>query len=285
MKWGTFIHGDLLDYSAVENLFKNHSFDAVMHFAARSLVGESMTDPALYYQNNVVGACHLLKGMQQAGVQRLVFSSSAAIFGIPVNCPIDEKHPKHPINPYGRTKLIIEEMLQDYAKAYGLNSISLRYFNAAGADPDGVGIGESHEPETHLIPNILKVAMGVSPSLKVFGKDFETPDNTCVRDYIHVNDLCTAHLLGLEYIEKNSGAVAFNLGNGQGFSVLEVLKAAETVTGRTIAHTMVQRRLGDPPILVADNRLAEEKLGWRPQFPKINSMIASAWNWHQHQNF
>lgn len=280
VKWGDFVEGDLLNPADLEKLFAENDFDAVMHFSARSLVGESVAEPELYYRNNVVGTFNLLEAMRATGVNKFVFSSTAATFGYPVRDAIDEEHPQNPINPYGQTKLAVEKMLEDYAPAYGLRSVSLRYFNAAGADPEGE-IGEAHDPETHLIPNVLKAALDSSRRLKVFGNDYTTRDGTCVRDYIHILDLCRAHLLALEFIEGEGGAHGFNLGNGQGFSILEVIHAAREVTGREIPFDMAERRAGDPPVLVANSERARQVLGWSPQYTDIKSIIKTAWDWHR----
>ena len=284
VQWGELVVGDLLDDEALASLFKHHCFDAVMHFSAKSLVGESVTDPEAYYENNVIGTAKLLKQMRISGVNRFIFSSTAATFGMPVADRIDESHPQNPINPYGRTKLMVEGMLEDYFHAYGLSSVSLRYFNAAGADPGG-RLGESHDPETHLIPNVLRSLLGLSPGLKVFGNDYPTPDGTCVRDYIHINDLCMAHLKALDYLQANEGCHGFNLGNGNGFSVLEVINAAEQVTGREIIYMVEPRRPGDPPVLVADSALAQQVLAWEPRYTDLEGILSSAWNWHQHPLF
>lgn len=276
------LQADLLNESALDSFFGSQKFDAVMHFSAKSLVGESVQKPHEYYLNNVVGTLNLLSAMRRAGVDKFVFSSTAATFGNPVADVIDESHPQSPINPYGQTKLMVEKILQDYSKAYDLNSVSLRYFNAAGADPSG-SIGEAHDPETHLIPNVLKSCLnsGGFNQLKIFGNDYDTPDGTCVRDYIHVNDLADAHLRAIHYMEKNSGAHAFNLGNGSGFSVLEVLAAAEEVVGQNIPYEIAARREGDPAVLVADSSLAREELNWEPEYRDIKPIIETAWNWHQ----
>jgi UDP-glucose 4-epimerase len=280
VKWGTLAEGDLLRPTDLDSTFRQHKIDAVMHFSARSLVGESVTNPAPYYENNVIGTYNLLESMRKYGVRQFVFSSTAATFGNPVQRLIDESHPQKPINPYGHSKLMVEQLLRDYASAYGLHSVSLRYFNAAGADPGGE-IGESHQPETHLIPNVLKSALNNQLELKVFGDDYDTPDGTCVRDYIHVNDLCDAHLLALRYMEDNPGAHAFNLGNGQGFSIFEVIRAARDVVGKQIPYKVAARREGDPAVLVADSTLARQTLEWTPHFTTIDAIIASAWKWHQ----
>jgi UDP-glucose 4-epimerase len=283
-QWGDFVHGDLLDPKALQGLFATAEFAAVMHFSARSLVAESVADPALYYQNNVVGTLNLLEAMRVHEVKHLVFSSSASIFGNPRQELIDETHAQAPINPYGETKLIVERALAHYARAYGLNSVSLRYFNAAGADPDG-NIGESHTPETHLIPNVLKAALTEGQRLQVFGNNYPTKDGTCVRDYIHINDLGHAHLLGLKYLDNHPGAHGFNLGNGQGFSILEIIRTAEEVAGRTIPYDIAASRPGDPPSLVADSRRAREVLGWQPRQAEISEIVRSAWGWHRNQKY
>jgi UDP-glucose 4-epimerase len=278
------VQGDLLRPAELAALFSRQQFDAVMHFSAKSLVGESVLNPALYYANNVVGTMNLLEAMRDHGVSKFIFSSSASIFGNPLQERINESHPKAPINPYGETKLMVEHILRDYQAAYGLSSVSLRYFNAAGADPDGE-IGESHQPESHLIPNILFSLLTKNKELKVFGREYNTPDGTCVRDYIHINDLCDAHLLALSFLEKNDGAHGFNLGNGNGFSVLEMIHAAEQVTGRKIAFTSAPPRSGDPATLVADSTLAMRQLVWQPKYTRIDDIIDTAWQWHQHQRF
>ncbi len=276
--------GDLLRPDDLNSLFALHSFDAVMHFSAKSLVGESVVHPALYYANNVLGTMNLLDAMRHHGVQKFIFSSSAAIFGNPIQDRISEVHPTRPINPYGETKLMVEHILGDYHRAYGLRSVSLRYFNAAGADPAGE-IGESHLPETHLLPNVLCSLLTQQRELKVFGQNYATADGTCVRDYIHINDLCDAHLLALSFLENNDDAHGFNLGNGNGFSVLEMIHSAERVTGRKIPFTSAPPRAGDPAILVADSALAMKKLGWKPHYTEIDEIIATAWRWHQYQRF
>lgn len=271
---------DLNDLDAVDGVFGRHSFDAVMHFSARSLVSESMRAPYDYYRNNVSGTLNLLASMRRNRVDRIVFSSTAAVFGRPLTHRIDEAHPRSPINPYGQSKLMVEQMLVDAARAHGLRSVCLRYFNAAGAHPSGL-IGEAHDPETHLIPNILRSLLSGDRPLEVFGNDYDTPDGTCVRDYVHVCDLVHAHGLALSYLDRHEGAHAFNLGNGQGFSVLEVIAAVERVTGRKVPYQFVARREGDPALLVAGSRLAASELGWIPRHTQIDDIIASAWQWHQ----
>jgi UDP-glucose 4-epimerase len=279
-----FIVGDIGDATSLAILFQAHRFDAVIHFCAHSLVGESVGNPYRYYQNNVSNTLVLLQAMREAGVNRLVFSSTAAVFGHPEGDSIDEAHPTEPINPYGRSKLMVEKILVDAAHAYGLRSVALRYFNAAGADPSAT-IGEAHEPETHLIPNVLKAVLGQGTGLKVFGDDYETRDGTCVRDYVHVNDLASAHLLAVEYLERHEGAFTFNLGNGLGFSVREVIAAATRVTGRPVPHEFAPRRPGDPATLVASSKRARDRLGWQPRFADLDDILASAWQWHLRPRF
>ncbi|TZF90749.1 UDP-glucose 4-epimerase GalE [Cognatilysobacter lacus] len=279
VRWGPLVDADILRPETLDAAF-NRKVDAVMHFCARSLVGESVTDPYAYYQNNVTGTLNLLEAMKRHGVDKLVFSSTAAVFGNPVSAVIDEEHPKTPINPYGASKLMVERVLADAATAYGLRSVALRYFNAAGAAADE-GIGESHEPETHLIPNALKAAAGEGAGLKVFGTDYPTPDGTCVRDYVHVLDLADAHLRALDWMQREAGAHRFNLGNGNGFSVLEVIEAARKVSGRDIPYEIAPRRAGDPPVLVASSRQARERLGWSPKFERVEPIIETAWAWHK----
>lgn len=282
--WGEFVQADVLDPDSLERAFAGRRYDAVMHFCARSLVGESVQKPYDYYTANVTGTLNLLMAMQRHGIDRLVFSSTAAVFGQPQSDRIDEEHPKQPINPYGASKLMVERILADAAPAYGLDSVSLRYFNAAGAAEDG-GIGESHEPETHLIPNVLRAALGVGPALKVFGDDYPTRDGTCVRDYVHVDDLAQAHLLALRYLENHPGAHAFNLGNGQGFTVREVIAAAESVSGGRIEYSIEPRRAGDPAVLVASSEKARRVLGWQPRHTTLEPIIDSALRWHRRQAF
>ena len=284
VQWGELVEADVLDPSSLERAFSGRRFDAVMHFCARSLVGESMAEPYAYYANNVTGTLNLLDVMRRHGVTRLVFSSTAAVFGQPVADRIDEQHPRQPINPYGASKLMVERILADAASAYGLRSVALRYFNAAGASLDAT-IGESHQPETHLIPNVLRAALGTGPALKVFGDDYPTPDGTCVRDYVHVDDLAQAHERALAYLEANPGAHAFNLGNGQGFSVREVIAAASAVSGSPIAHAIEPRRPGDPSVLVASSAKARELLGWTPVHATLEPIIESALRWHRAPRF
>jgi UDP-glucose 4-epimerase len=286
VKWGVLVKGDILNQADLDVLFELHGkFDLIMHFCAKSLVGESVQQPAVYYKNNVMGTLNLLDKMVKTGHDKLVFSSTAAVFGVPQVDLIDESQPRQPINPYGQTKKMVEDILQDYHQAYGLKSVCLRYFNACGADPDGE-IGERHEPETHLIPNILKsVKSDSATKLKVFGDDYPTSDGTCVRDYIHINDLASAHIKAGDYLETHDGAYAFNLGNGNGFSVLQVINAASIVVGNEISFDIEAPREGDPAILVADASLAIKELGWQPQYNDIEDIIATAWQWHQDEKF
>jgi UDP-glucose 4-epimerase len=276
--------GDISDRTFLNKLFTTHKIDAVMHFAAFAYVGESVTDPAKYYQNNVVGTLTLLDAMRQHGIDNFIFSSTCATYGNPQYIPITEEHPQNPINPYGAGKFAVERILQDYDPAYGLKSVIFRYFNAAGADPDGM-FGEDHHPETHLIPLILQAAAGKRPAISVFGDDYETPDGTCIRDYIHVTDLAQAHVLGLEYLLQNRVSQIFNLGNGSGFSVKEVIDTAKQVTGKEISIDPCPRRAGDPAILIGSSTKAREMLGWSPQYADLTTIVKHAWNWHQVRHF
>ncbi len=276
---GTLIEGDLMEREKLQRVFTEHKIDAVMHFAASCYVGVSVTDPAPYYQNNIVGTLSLLDAMRAAGVEKIVFSSTCATYGIPEIVPITEAEKQQPINPYGFTKLAIERALADYSHAYGLQYAALRYFNASGAS-DEHEIGEDHEPETHLIPLVLQVALGQREQIKIFGDDYPTADGTCIRDYIHVDDLATAHVAALEKLAPDS-QLKLNLGTGQGASVKEVIEASRRVTGHAIPAEIVARREGDPPQLVADARLANETLAWQPKYTDIEAIVASAWKWHQ----
>ncbi|MEN6543991.1 UDP-glucose 4-epimerase GalE [Parvibaculum sp.] len=282
--------GDLRAPREIDLCLASRSFDLVMHFAAFAYVGESVAKPEIYYENNVLGSLNLLAAMRRSGVDKFVFSSTCATYGEPGQLPIAESHPQNPINPYGRSKLMVEQVLLDYGRAYGVSSISLRYFNAAGCDVQGRA-GERHDPETHLIPLVLAEAMRVrnggdpaGTKLEVFGGDFATPDGSCARDYIHVSDLVRAHLLAAERllngeVGQDRPAEFYNLANGNGFSVLDVIRACEAVTGIPIRYRMAPRRAGDPAVLVGDARLAEEVLGWRPQFTDLPSIVRTAWNW------
>ncbi len=277
---GAFVHGDLADVQILNTLFCRNKFDGVMHFASHIQVGESVIEPAKYYHNNLTCTLNLLDVMCAHDVKCFIFSSTAAIFGEPQQIPIDENHPKNPINPYGRTKWMVEQILADYDKAYSLKSISLRYFNAAGADPQG-NIGERHNPETHLIPLVLQAASGKRPHITVFGRDYETPDGTCIRDYIHVEDLCQAHLLALERLLDGAPSTVYNLGNGNGFSVQQVIDAVNRVSGRSIPVVEGDRREGDPARLIADSARAISELGWKPQYTDLDIIIRHAWQWEQ----
>ena len=275
-----FYEGDIRDQSLLHQIFTNHDIEAVIHFAANSLVGESVEKPLQYYENNVVGTHALVKAMLEHGVKKIVFSSTAAVYGEPQHIPIREDDPTVPANPYGETKLAIERMLRWCDQAYGLKSVSLRYFNAAGAHPEGK-IGEDHHPETHLIPIILQVALGQREVIKIFGDDYNTPDGTCIRDYIHVMDLANAHWLALEYLRQGGASTAYNLGNGTGFSVKEVIEAARRVTGHPIPTETASRRAGDPAVLVASSERIHRELGWKPKYQDLDGMIETAWKWHQ----
>ena len=278
------VAGDIRDRSALASLFATRPFDAVMHFCASSIVADSVNDPYAYYDNNVVGTLSLLDSVRRAGIGRLVFSSSAAVYGLPERELIDEDHPTRPINPYGATKLMVERMLKDAADAYGLRSVALRYFNAAGADADGA-LGEAHQPETHLIPNILRSALDGGSELQVFGTDYDTVDGSCVRDYVHVHDLALAHLKAMEHLENHTGAHCFNLGSGNGYSVLQVIEAARQVTGCPLPARVLPRRPGDPPVLVASSQRAQAELGWQPRHSDLHEIIGSAWRWHCRPRF
>jgi UDP-glucose 4-epimerase len=277
---GLLVRGDTGDRALLEHLCTEFEIEAVLHFAAGSLVGDSVRRPAAYYHNNVVKGLRLLDAMVESGVQYLVFSSTAAVYGEPRQVPIPEDHPVVPANPYGATKLALEEALQWYGAAYGLRFVSLRYFNAAGADPAG-DIGEDHDPETHLIPLVLKAALGTGPELTVFGTDYPTPDGTCIRDYIHVNDLAEAHVLALEALAAGAPSTVYNLGNGSGYSVLEVVRAAGEVVGKPVKVNYGARRPGDPAVLVAGAEKIKERLNWRPRFSGLRAIIETAWRWHR----
>jgi len=274
------IVADTRDAQALENIFATQPIDAVMHFAAFIEVGESVKDPLSFYDNNVHGSITLLRAMQNAGINHFIFSSTCATYGTPISVPIAEDHPQHPLSPYGQTKLVVERILADCERAFGLHSVCFRYFNAAGARSEG-GLGEDHTPETHLIPLVLDAASGKRPSISIFGDDYDTPDGTCIRDYIHVSDLADAHVLGVEYLLAGGASTAVNLGNGRGFSVKEVIAAVERVTGATIRVEMAPRREGDPAKLVGSSERARNLLGWTPRFADIETIIAHAWAWHR----
>jgi len=279
VKWGRLFDWDLADAAKLPQLLEKEQVEAVLHFAASLLVGESVQKPRKYYWNNVVNTLHLLDAMLEAGVKRIVFSSSAATYGNPQKVPIPEDHPKEPVNPYGETKLAMERALQWYGNAYGLKWVALRYFNAAGADPDGE-LGESHDPEEHLIPLTLKAALGQRQHVEIYGTDYPTPDGTAVRDYIHVTDLADAHVRALDYLANGGKSRALNLGTGHGYSVREVISAAGKLSSHFVPFREGPRRAGDPPVLVADARHAATALGWKPQHSELETIIRHAWNWH-----
>jgi UDP-glucose 4-epimerase len=273
------VEGDLLDLGAVRAVFREHPVAGVLHFASLIQVAESCADPRKYYAHNILSSLNLLDAMLEHGVRALIFSSSAAVYGPPDETPIPERHPVRPVNPYGRTKAVVEKILEDYGWAYDLRSISLRYFNASGADPSG-DLGEAHDPETHLIPNIMASILGDKPALEVFGTDFPTPDGTAVRDYVHVTDLASAHVLALRSLLEGGESGCLNLGTGRGFSVREVIRTAEAVTGRKVPAEDRPRRPGDVPVLLASKEKAEQTLGWRPRHSALETIIETAWRWH-----
>ena len=275
---GQFVQGDIADRLILDKVFREHKFDAVMHFASFIQVGESVQDPAKYYQNNVINTLNLLNAMRAHDVDKFIFSSTAAIFGEPEYVPIDEAHPQRPINPYGWSKRMIEQVLTDYDRAYGLKSVCLRYFNAAGAHPDGL-LGERHDPETHLLPLILQVASGRRPHITVFGRDYDTPDGSCIRDYIHILDLAEAHWLALQHLQSGGETTAYNLGNGNGYSVNEVIETARRVTKHAIPVQEGQRREGDPARLVADASKIKQELDWQPVYADLNTIVEHVWHW------
>ena len=279
-----FEHVDLADKEAVQNVFKKYNFDAVIHFAAYTYVGESVTSPQKYYWNNVVNTLNLLDVMIENNVKNIVFSSTCATYGNPQYTPIDEKHPQFPINPYGKTKLMMEQIMADYEIAYGLKYIALRYFNAAGGNAEGE-LGESHDPETHLIPLVLKAIKGERANITVFGTDYDTPDGTCIRDYIHVEDLADAHMRAVEKLFSENKSYCINLGTGIGKSVKEIITAAEEVTGQKVPVVYGERRVGDPPELYASNEKSKEVLGWNPKYMDVKDIIKTAWAWEQNKKF
>ena len=275
--------GDTGDRSLLDHLFNTHNIAAVMHFSAYAYVGESVTDPAKYYRNNVLGTLTLLEAMLAASIKKFVFSSTCATYGIPEFMPLTEGHPQNPINPYGASKLMVERILSDFSVAYDFKSVCFRYFNAAGADPNGK-LGEDHNPETHLIPLVLLTALGKRESISIFGTDYPTPDGTCIRDYIHVNDLADAHILGLEYLLNDGASEFFNLGNGNGFSVRDVIETASIVTSQDIKVLERDRRPGDPPVLIGSSDKARKILGWQPQYSSLKEIVTHAWQWHQQRH-
>lgn len=284
VKWGTFVQGDLANIADLEDVFNRYDIEAVFHFAAFAYVGESVAEPEKYYYNNVANTLNLLSVMRKHDCRKIIFSSTCATYGEPERVPITEDMPQNPINPYGRTKLMMEKILEDYRAAYGIEYVVLRYFNAAGADPDGE-IGESHNPETHIIPLILDAAGGQRADIKVFGTDYDTPDGSCVRDYIHVTDLATAHLLALHHLEKGGQSDCFNLGNAVGISVLELIASAKRVTGREFKVIRTARRPGDPEKLVGSAAKAGRILGWKPVYGDIDTIVSHAWKWHERKEY
>lgn len=277
------IVGDTNDRALLDQIFATHNIAAVMHFATYIAVGESVSEPAKYYRNNVVGTLTLLEAMVASSVKTFVFSSTCALYGVPKFTPLTEDHPQDPISPYARTKWIVERILADFDTAYGLKSVAFRYFNASGADPDGL-LGEDHQPETHLIPLVLLTALGQQDSIAILGTDYPTPDGTCIRDYIHVADLAQAHVLGLKYLLQGGNSNVFNLGNGNGFSVRQVIETAQQVTDREISVVERDRRAGDPPILVGSSDKAKEILEWQPQYADLQQILAHAWQWYQQRH-
>ena len=279
VRWGPFVEADLADKAALSKVFETYPISAVVHFAGSAYVGESMDAPQLYFRNNVGGTLGLLESMLDHGVNRIVFSSSCATYGHPRAIPITENHPQQPVNPYGESKLMVEKVLFWYARAYGLRYTILRYFNAAGADPEGE-LGEMHEPEPHLIPRVIAAALGSLPAVQVYGTDYDTADGTAVRDYIHVTDLAQAHVAALQYLESGGTSAAFNLGTGRGHSVRQVISAVERASGRKVPFEDLPRRAGDPAELVADAREAVRRLAWDPRHSDLPSIVQTAWNWH-----
>ncbi len=277
------IVGDITDRNLLDRVFKTHNIAAVMHFAAYAYVGESVKNPGKYYSNNVVGTLTLLQAMVAASIKKIVFSSTCATYGFVETMPITEEEPQNPINPYGATKLMVERILSDFDKAHQLKHVCFRYFNAAGADPSGL-LGEDHLPETHLIPLILLTALGKRESISIFGTNYPTPDGTCIRDFIHVTDLATAHVLGMEYLLNDGNSDVFNLGNSNGFSVKQVIETAKAVTGKAIKVVECDRRPGDPPWLVGSSEKVRRILGWNPQYPSLEDILSHAWQWHQQRH-
>jgi UDP-glucose-4-epimerase GalE len=281
VKWGPLIKGDIGDYVVIREVLRRFHIDAVIHFAADAYVGESMRDPRRYFLNNVRNTLGLLEAVLDAGVRYFVFSSSCATYGIPVAVPISEKQPQFPVNPYGESKRFVERTLWWYGEAYGLKSVALRYFNAAGADPEGE-LGEDHDPETHLIPLVIQAALGIRPQVEIYGTDYPTPDGTAIRDYIHVTDLAEAHVLALRHLMGGGGNAALNLGTGHGHSIREVIAAVSRRSGRHVPAREAGRRPGDPPVLVADATRARQVLGWQPQHSDLDSIVDTALSWRAH---
>lgn len=284
VKWGSFVKGDLANTDEIRDVFETNTIEAVFHFAAYAYVGESVTEPEKYYYNNVVNTLNLLKVMKEHDCNKIIFSSTCATYGEPERVPITEDMPQNPINPYGMTKLTVERIFRDYQKAYDLRFAVLRYFNAAGADPD-CEIGESHNPETHIIPLVLDAASGKRSDIRVFGTDYPTPDGSCIRDYIHVTDLADAHVRALHYLEEGGTGDFFNLGNSIGTSVLEVVDSVKRVTGKDFTVTLAERRPGDPAKLVGSSEKARKALGWEPKLADIDTIVKHAWNWHENASY
>jgi UDP-glucose-4-epimerase GalE len=279
VRWGPLVEADLADRPALDQVMREYRIEGVIHFAAHAYVGESMATPNEYFRNNVSNTLNLLDAMLAAGVCRFIFSSTCAVYGNPLRVPITEDHPREPVNPYGESKLFVEKALRWYGRAFGLAWVALRYFNAAGADPEG-DLGEDHRPETHLVPLVIQTALGQRECVRIFGTDYPTPDGTAVRDYIHVSDLASAHLAALAYLKKGGEARTFNLGTGTGYSVRQVIAQVEACGGRRVATHESPRRAGDPPVLIADSAQAGEALGWEPMFSSLDSIVSTAWAWH-----
>jgi UDP-glucose 4-epimerase len=281
IKWGPFYEGSMADKTLLMHIFSKYEFAAVMHFAAFCYVDESVREPVKYYQNNVANTINLLKVMIEKNISNFIFSSSCATYGEPIETPITEQHPQNPINPYGRSKLMVEQILDDSKNVYGLKSVSLRYFNAAGADPDGE-VGEDHTPETHLIPLVLQTALGQKQVINIFGDDYPTEDGTCIRDYIHISDLAQAHLLALErLLNSQLTGQYYNLGNRKGYSVKQVIETAQKITKKKIPTRTIKRRAGDPSVLIGSSEKAVKELRWKPQFSDLETIIETAWKWHK----
>ncbi|HAY46019.1 MAG TPA: UDP-glucose 4-epimerase GalE [Gammaproteobacteria bacterium] len=278
VKWGPLIIGELADQDRIAKVIREHKIASVLHFAAFAYVGESVAFPEKYYRNNVAGTLSLLSTMRATAVKKIIFSSTCATYGVPKIVPISVDHPQHPINPYGRSKLVVEQILKDYAEAYGLQACVLRYFNAAGADPE-LEIGETHEPETHLIPNVIRAMRGELSHLDVFGSDYDTRDGSCIRDYVHVADLASAHVLALESLANSSNFTVYNLGNGEGHSVLEIIEMVEQLSGKKVPYKLAPRRAGDPSMLVADAQDACDKLAWKPKYHRLEDIVGTALAW------
>lgn len=284
VKWGRLEVGDLADKEHLEQIFQENPIDAVLHFAAYAYVGESVIEPGKYYRNNVCNTIQLLDVMRKYQVNNLIFSSTCATYGVPATMPITEDMPQKPVNPYGATKWMVERILEDYQKAYGIKYCCLRYFNAAGADPEGE-LGESHTPETHLIPLILDAASGKREAMSIFGTDYPTKDGSCIRDYIHVTDLADAHIRALEYLIKGGESNCFNLGNGNGDSVWHVIEVVKQITGKEFQVKEEERRAGDPPVLIGSAKKAEQVLGWKPKYAEIETIVEHAWKWHENKEY